>query len=92
MSSQFAPVPKILLYWVLAELFGLYKLHPFLEQELGCLDDRIHGYLEALISLPGQEHTGSCILAEVPRPVFSALFPRPQIVQEIRQELEPMNK
>lgn len=82
--SQFALVPKIFLHWVLAETLCEHELHLFMKQEFGCLNCRIHCYLEALVGLPGKEHTGSGILAEVSWPFLCALLPFPQILQEIQ--------
>ena len=81
LPSQFALVSKILLHWVMVETLCKHKLRPFLEQEFGCLNCRIHCFLEALVSLPGKEHTGSGILAEVSWPVVCALLQSPQILQ-----------
>lgn len=46
--------------------------------------------MEAFVRLPGEKHACPCILTEVSRSVFGALFPASQILEEFHQEVESM--
>ena len=65
-------------------------LHTLLKKELGRFNGRLNSKLEALVRLPGEKHACPCILTEVSRSVFGALFPASQILEEFHQELKSM--
>lgn len=81
-------IPKVLFHRVLTETFCQYKLHTFLEKELGTLNCRMDCDFKSLMCLPGQEHSGSVILGIVTRSVLNAGFPWLQVLQKLHQEFK----
>ena len=89
-STELSLLTKELFHRILTESFRLNILHALLKKELGRFNGRLNSKLEVFVRLPGEKHACPCILAEVSRSVFNALFPASQILKELHQELKSM--
>lgn len=87
-APEFALIPKVLLHWILTKSLNKHKLCPFLEQELVSFDRGMSCHIYIPVCLPGEKHSASGILCEVPWSVLSTLFPKPPVLQEVNQEME----